>query len=167
LVDPRTSRDFVHVDDVCEAFVLAATRMHLGLHGENLNVGTGVKTTISDLVELTRETFHLDVEPRFDTMAGRAWDMPDWYADPSKALREIGWSAHVDVKDGLESMSRWVATLTDQQMAAATKKGGSGRRRSVSAVIACYRDAQAYRSCTSGFRDVQPTRCRLRTHFRE
>ncbi|MDQ1422933.1 MAG: polyisoprenyl-phosphate glycosyltransferase, partial [Acidimicrobiaceae bacterium] len=143
LVDPRTSRDFVHVDDVCEAFVLAATRMHPGLHGENVNIGTGVKTTISELVELTREAFHLDVEPRFDTMTGRAWDMPDWYADPGKARREIGWTAHVALKDGLDSMSRWVATLTDQQMAEATKKGRSGRRRSVSAVIACYKDAQA------------------------
>jgi nucleoside-diphosphate-sugar epimerase/glycosyltransferase involved in cell wall biosynthesis len=143
LVDPRTSRDFVHVDDVCEAFVLAATRMHPGLHGESFNIGTGVKTTISDLVELTRETFHLEVEPQFDTMAGREWDLSDWYSDPSKALRDIGWSAHTALKDGLESMSRWVVSLTDREMAAATKKDSSGRRRSVSAVIACYNDAQA------------------------
>ncbi len=143
LVDPRTSRDFVHVDDVCGAFVLAATRIHVGLHGENLNIGTGVKTTISDLVDVTRDAFHLDLEPQFDTMPGRAWDMPDWYADPTKALREIGWSAGLDLRDGLESMSRWVVTLTDQQIAAATKKGSGGRRRSVSAVVACYKDAQA------------------------
>jgi dolichol-phosphate mannosyltransferase len=108
-----------------------------------LNIGTGVKTTISDLVELTREAFHLEVEPHFDTMAGREWDMPDWYSDPSKALREIGWSAHTALKDGLESMSRWVVTLTDRQIAEATKKGSAGRRRSVSAVIACYKDSQA------------------------
>ena len=143
LVDPQTSRDFVHVDDVCEAFVLAATRMHPGLHGENLNIGTGVKTTIGDLVELTREAFHLEVQPRFDTMAGRAWDRPDWYADPSKALREIGWSERTVLKDGLVSMSKWVVTLSDRQMAEATKKGSGRRRRSVSAVIACYKDGQA------------------------
>jgi dolichol-phosphate mannosyltransferase len=143
LVDPRTSRDFVYTDDVCEAFILAAIRMHPGLYGESINVGTGVKTTIGDLVQLTRETFHLDVEPRFDTMAGRTWDLPDWYADPGKALREIGWSARTTMQDGLVSMSKWVATLSDRQMAEATKKGSGGRRRSVSAVIACYKDAQA------------------------
>jgi polyisoprenyl-phosphate glycosyltransferase len=142
LVDPRTSRDFVHVDDVCEAFVLAATRMHPGLHGESINIGTGVKTTIGDLAELTREAFHLEAEPQFDTMEGRAWDLPDWYSDPSKALQEIGWSARTALKDGLASMSNWVDSLTDRQMAAATKKGSAGRR-SVSAVIACYKDAQA------------------------
>ncbi|OBK30492.1 epimerase [Mycobacterium asiaticum] len=143
LVDPRTSRDFVYIDDVCEAFVSAAVRMHPGLHGENLNIGTGIKTTIGELVDVTCETFHLDAEPQFDTMAGRAWDMADWYSDPSKAQREIGWSAQTALKDGLESMSRWVATLTDQQMARATKKGAGGRRRSLSAVIACYKDAEA------------------------
>lgn len=143
LVDPRTSRDFVYVDDVCEAFVLAAIRMHPGLHGESLNIGSGVKTTIGDLVELTQETFRVDVKPQFDTMEGRSWDLPDWYSDPRKALREIGWSAHTALKDGLVSMSEWVATLTDRQMAEATKKGSAGRRRGVSAVIACYKDGQA------------------------
>ncbi len=69
--------------------------------------------------------------------------MPDWYSDPSSALREIGWSARTALKDGLVSMSKWVDTLTDVQMAAATKKESGGRRRSVSAVIACYKDAQA------------------------
>jgi polyisoprenyl-phosphate glycosyltransferase len=76
-------------------------------------------------------------------MEGRSWDLPDWYSNPSKALREIGWSARTALTDGLESMSKWVDTLTDRQMAAATKKGSGGRRRSVSAVIACYKDAQA------------------------
>jgi polyisoprenyl-phosphate glycosyltransferase len=158
LVDPRTSRDFVYVDDVCEAFILAAIRMHPGLHGESINIGTGVKTTISDLVELTRDVFHLEVEPVFDTMAGREWDLSDWYSDPSKALREIGWSAHTALRDGLESMSRWVVSLTDREMAAATKKGSGGRRRSVSAVVACYNDGQAipvmYKRLSETFRQL-------------
>jgi nucleoside-diphosphate-sugar epimerase/glycosyltransferase involved in cell wall biosynthesis len=143
LVDPQTSRDFVHVDDVCEAFILAATRMHPGLHGENLNIGTGVKTTIGDLVELTQETFDVEAEPHFDTMAKRSWDTPDWYADPSKAHREIGWSARTALKDGLVSTSKWIVALSDRQIAEATKKGSAGHRRSVSAVIACYKDGQA------------------------
>jgi dolichol-phosphate mannosyltransferase len=143
LVDARTSRDFVYIDDVCEAFVLAAIRMHPGLHGEHLNIGTGVKTTIGELVELTRETFHVEAEPQFSTMAGRDWDTPDWYADPRKARREIGWTAQTSLKDGLVSMSKWVGTLTDRQMVEATKKAGGGRRRSISAVFACYKDGQA------------------------
>ncbi|MBW0017772.1 MAG: NAD-dependent epimerase/dehydratase family protein [Mycobacterium sp.] len=143
LVDPRTSRDFVHVDDVCEAFVLSATRIHPGLYGESINIGTGAKTTIGDLVELTREIFHIEAEPQFGSMEGRSWDVPDWYSDPAKASREIGWSARTTLEDGLVSMSKWVDSLSDRQMAAATKKGSMGRRRSVSAVIACYKDAQA------------------------
>ena len=132
--------------------------MHPGLHGENLNIGTGVKTAVGDLVELTREAFHLEVEPRFDTIARQAWDRPDWYADPSKALREIGWSERTVLKDGLVSMSKWVVTLSDRQMAEATKKGSGRRRRSVSAVIACYKDGQAipvmYKRLSETFRQL-------------
>jgi dolichol-phosphate mannosyltransferase len=157
-VDPGTSRDFVYIDDVCEAFILAATRMHPGLHGESLNIGTGVKTTIGDLVELTRETFHVEVEPQFDTMEDRSWDLPDWYADPGKAKREIGWGARTALKDGLLSMSKWVDTLSDRQMTEATKKDSAGRRRNVSAVIACYKDAQAipvmYKRLSETFRQL-------------
>ena len=40
-VDPDTSRDFIHVTDVCAAFILAASKIHPGLYGESFNIGTG------------------------------------------------------------------------------------------------------------------------------
>ncbi len=63
-VDRDTSRDFVHVDDVCRAFILCAAKMHPGMYGEIFNVGSGRKTTIGDLAQLVRETFGVVDEPR-------------------------------------------------------------------------------------------------------
>lgn len=142
-VDPRTSRDFIHVDDVCAAFILAAAKMHPGIYGENFNIGTGVKTTIAELADVTRCVFSVAAEPQFGTMEGRAWDLADWYADPRKAIEQLGWKPLVNLEGGLRSMARWVAQLSDSEMVSASKKNLSERKRSISAIIACYKDGQA------------------------
>jgi len=143
LVDPRTSRDFIHVDDVCSAFILAAAKMHPGLYGKNFNIGTGIKTTIAELADITRRVFDVKVEPHFGTMEGRAWDLAEWYSDPRKAIEQLGWKPLVKLEDGLRSMALWVAQLTDSELVAASKKNIKVRKRSVSAIIACYKDGQA------------------------
>jgi polyisoprenyl-phosphate glycosyltransferase len=159
LVDPRTSRDFVHVDDVCAAFVMAAVQMHPHLYGEIFNIGSGAKTTIADLAELARRVFSVPEEPRFGTMEGRAWDLPDWYADPGKARDVLGWHATIGLEAGLRSTAPWVAALGDAGFAASSKKDADSRKRSISAVIACYKDAQAipvmYRRLTDTFRKLR------------
>ncbi len=157
-VDARTSRDFIHVDDVCAAFIMAAVKMHPGLYGESFNIGTGVKTTIAELADVTRRVFGVAAEPQFGTMEGRAWDLADWYADPRKAIEQLGWKTLVNLEEGLRSMSHWVAQLTDSEMVAASKKNLSERKRSVSAIIACYKDGQAipvmYGRLTDAFRKL-------------
>jgi dolichol-phosphate mannosyltransferase len=142
-VDARTSRDFVHVDDTCRAFILAAAKMNPGLYGETLNIGSGVKTTIAELAELVRNKFGIAEIPVFGSMDGRSWDLPDWYSNPSKAERVLDWKATTDLTDGLLSTSHWVETMTDQTFASATKKNIQRRNRSVSAIIACYKDGEA------------------------
>lgn len=142
-VDPRTSRDFVYVADACRAFVMAAARMHPDLYGEVFNIGSGEKTTIADLALLAKEEFLIKEEPKFGTMNGRTWDLPDWYSDPRKAERELGWTAVTPLAEGLRATSLWVAQMDDSDFAKATKKNTKDRHRSVSAIIACYKDAEA------------------------
>jgi dolichol-phosphate mannosyltransferase len=142
-VDARTSRDFIHVNDVCAAFILAAAKIHPGIYGENFNIGTGIRTTIAELADVTRRVFGVKVEPKFGAMEGRAWDLADWYADPRKALEYLGWKPLVKLEDGLRSMAGWVAQLSDEEMVSATKKNLSLRKRSITAIIACYKDGEA------------------------
>jgi dolichol-phosphate mannosyltransferase len=157
-VDARTSRDFIHVDDVVSAFVRTATSMQPELYGESFNIGTGIKTTIAELAATTKRVFDVSVEPKFGTMQGRAWDLADWYADPGKAIAKLGWTPRIKLDEGLRSTAEWVRTMSEAEHAAATKRDPNARKRSVSAIIACYKDAQAipvmHRRLTETFRKL-------------
>lgn len=157
-VAPDTSRDFIHVDDVCSAFIMAAAKMHPGIYGEPFNIGSGSKTTIRELAELAQRMFNVGVEPKFGAMEGRAWDLADWYSNPAKARDLLGWQTQIELEAGLRSTANWVATLSDEQMALATKKTATGSKRSLSAIIACYRDEPAipvmYERLTTVFRKL-------------
>jgi dolichol-phosphate mannosyltransferase len=143
LVAPETSRDFVYVDDVCAAFVMAATKMQPELYGESFNIGSGRKTTIADLAEIARQTFGIAAQPRFGSMEGRAWDLAEWYSNPAKARDLLGWEAETDLAAGLRKTADWVAQLTEDEFEAGTKKNAKSAKRSLTAIIACYKDGQA------------------------
>ena len=142
-VDARTSRDFIHVDDVCDAFIQAAIRMNPDIYGQSFNIGTGICTTIADLAAQTKTLFNIVSEPNFGKMDGRAWDLANWYADPSQTEKAIGWRPRISLADGLKMTANWVASLTDKDMTVLTKKNTQTRKRSVSAIIACYKDEPA------------------------
>jgi dolichol-phosphate mannosyltransferase len=143
-VDPETSRDFVYVDDVTRAFLCAAVELRPDQYGRSFNIGSGRKTTIRDLAYLARSQFQIEAEPQFSTMAGRAWDVPEWYSNPARAGSVLNWRANTALEEGLALTARWYASLEDKQLyERASKKRALDRIYSVSAVIACYKDAQA------------------------
>jgi polyisoprenyl-phosphate glycosyltransferase len=157
-VDPRTSRDFLYVDDVCEAFIMAATKMQPDLYGESFNIGSGTKTTIADLAQMTKAVFNVSVEPQFGKMEGRTWDLADWYSNPEKAKTLLGWSPKYSLESGLRASANWVHQLSDSEFSSVTKKNALNQKRSISAIIACYKDAQAipvmYQRLTDTFRKI-------------
>jgi dolichol-phosphate mannosyltransferase len=112
LVDPLVARDFVHVDDVCEAIIVAAAR---GGAGAVYNVGSGVQTTLAELVELVRARFGVLADPQWSTMERRVWDTHTWVADPSRIEAELGWKATTALEDGLWRFAEWMAADPDRQ----------------------------------------------------
>ncbi len=143
LVAPETSRDFVYVDDVCMAFILAAVRMNPENYGEDFNIGSGTKSTIRDLALLAKQVFAVPADPVFDSMQGRSWDLSDWFANPAKAKERLAWTATTPLDDGLRKTADWVRTLSDEDMRRHTKQNATAGRRSITAIIACYRDEPA------------------------
>ena len=158
LVDPNTARDFVYVDDVCAAFIASAAKMHPGMYGESYNIGTGTMTTIAALAAEAKRIFDIPGEPAFATMPARAWDLPKWYANPARAAAELDWKADVSLEEGLRRTARWIAGLSEEQFRAIADKQGVRTGKSLSAIVACYKDEPAipvmYERLTAVFRKL-------------
>ncbi len=142
-VDPEISRDFLYVDDACEAFIRAAAGMREEHYGHSYNIGSGVKTTIGSFARQIGTTFHLAEDPQF-TMPNRQWDVPQWFASPGKADADFGWRARTTLARGLTATACWLKALeSTERYEQASKARGLDETHSVSAIVACYKDAQA------------------------
>ena len=97
--DGTQTRDFIHVDDVVRANLLAAETEAVG---EVYNVGTGTTVTIKGLAELIRECSGADVP--IQHVAGRDGDIEESQADISKIREHMGFAPTVSLTDGLESL---------------------------------------------------------------
>ena len=142
-VSPEISRDFVYVDDVVEAFLDAALHLEEPAYGESFNIGAGRKTTIGDVAAIARQEFGLQSDPQF-TMPERRWDVADWFANIDKARQVLKWAPRTPFCEGLERTVQWYKALPDKpKYHQASKKFGLDAVFSVSAIVACYKDAQA------------------------
>ncbi|MDP7128981.1 MAG: NAD-dependent epimerase/dehydratase family protein [Planctomycetota bacterium] len=115
LVDPDIARDFVHVDDMVNACLLAANhhvecsrRGASGLPDQIYNVGTGVQASIRQIVKLVRDLLDISAEPEWGSMENRQWDTQCWVADSRKIQSLLGWKAEVSLKDGLLKTLEWL-----------------------------------------------------------
>lgn len=112
LVDPQIARDFVFVQDVVDAFVLAA-RLPVA-RGAVYNVASGTQTTIGEVVQTVRRLFHVTAEPAWNQMAARSWDTSTWVGKVDKVRRDLNWTPRVGLEEGLRRTARW---LDDPQLA--------------------------------------------------
>lgn len=110
LVSPNVARDFVFVDDVCSAFLLASAGTSPD-RGVVYNVASGRQTTIREIVETARSVFGVEAEPDWGSMPDRDWDTTTWIGDPSLIQRELGWHAEVDLEEGLSRTAEWIARM--------------------------------------------------------
>jgi len=140
-VDPDISRDFVYVDDAVDAFVLAATRGVQAAPGQSLNIATGAQTTIRDVAAHAKDLFGLSDNPAWSSMPNRSWDLQAWVGNPSHAEKILGWRPSTSFHDGLARMIEWVKKNPISPEVYERVRLASSIR--LSAVIACYKDAQA------------------------
>ena len=116
------------------------------------------KILLGYLVQQIQAVFDIVETPQYGKMQGRSWDLAEWYSNPQKAKTLLGWEPAYDLKAGLKASADWVSKLSDVEFSAGTKKNVINQKRSISAIIACYKDAQAipimYRRLTDTFKKI-------------
>jgi nucleoside-diphosphate-sugar epimerase len=106
LVSPSVARDFVYIDDVVDAFLAAAEGAQEP--GSVYNIGTGIQTTLGEVVEIARRVLRINREPIWSTMPDRDWDTTVWVANAGAAARDLGWRPKVDVESGFRRLVDWL-----------------------------------------------------------
>jgi GDP-L-fucose synthase len=94
-------REFLHVDDMADAC------LHLMEHydgAEQVNVGTGKDTTIKEIADVIAEVVGYKGETVWDT--SKPDGTPQKLLDVGK-LAEAGWTAKIDLREGIQSTVDW------------------------------------------------------------
>jgi UDP-glucose 4-epimerase len=101
--DGEQTRDFVFVDDVVHALVLAADRAS----GQRLLIGTGERTSVNQLFRaLAAATGY----PHDAVSApARSGEVRHSSVDSRRAGRELGWKPWTSLEEGLAATLRWAA----------------------------------------------------------
>jgi UDP-glucose 4-epimerase len=107
LASPNTARDFVYVDDVVDAFILAAA------HGRRwpgaiFNIGAGSMTTLGAAVDAARRILSIEAQPKWNTMDDRSWDTTIWLSDSRRARATLGWEPRYTFEQGFQAFLDWL-----------------------------------------------------------
>jgi UDP-glucose 4-epimerase len=101
--DGSQSMDFVYVEDVARAFVLAATAE---ASGEVFNVASGVETSLKQLAQTLLNVMESPLEIEYGP-ARKLGAVARRLADTSKAADQLGFKADVSLEEGLRRLIEW------------------------------------------------------------
>jgi UDP-glucose 4-epimerase len=96
-------RDLVHVDDVSAAWQRAIERPVSGV----LNIGTGIGTSVRDLIHRLVAVLGLPPDHPVRELGTSPGDQHSVYADIARARHELGWEPSISLEEGLASLKRW------------------------------------------------------------
>lgn len=107
--DGTCIRDYIHVNDLAEAHVLALKQLDRNAASAQYNLGTGqgasVKEVLATIEEVTGATVPRRMGPR------RAGDPPALVANPASANTALGWKASRSLRDIVRTAWQWEQKL--------------------------------------------------------
>ena len=96
--DGTGARDYLHVVDLAIGHVKALEKIEKEKKGVYIyNLGTGMAYTVLEMIETFKRVNNIDVP--YEIAPRRPGDLAIYYADPSKAEKELGWKATKNLED--------------------------------------------------------------------
>ncbi len=104
--DGTCVRDYIHVADLADGHVKALDKLSKEQGGVWIyNLGTGRGFSVLDVVQAFEDVNDLKINYVFK--GRRAGDVPQCYADPAKAEKELGWKAKNGIREMCQDAWRW------------------------------------------------------------
>jgi len=105
--DGTCVRDYIHVEDLAAAHVASLDYLADGASTTALNVGTGVGSSVLDVLRATERVAGREVPHEFADR--RLGDPAATFADPSTAAAVLGWQARHGLDEIVDTAYRWHA----------------------------------------------------------
>jgi dTDP-L-rhamnose 4-epimerase len=118
--DGRQRRDFVSVQDIAQACVLALDTPAAA--GRAFNVGSGQAYTIGEVAQMLAAILGKRIEPEICGKY-RVGDIRHCFADIGAARRELGYAPRVTLEEGLVELAAWLQDqAADDRVADASRE---------------------------------------------
>lgn len=107
LSSPFPKKDFVFIEDVLDAFYIAAEQARR-YRGHIFNIASGEEYSVGEVVFLIRRVMGTSISFKWGEQAGRTWDTENvWVDDISKAKKLLGWKPRHTFEAGLLRDIAW------------------------------------------------------------
>mgnify|MGYP002252032333 CR=1 FL=1 len=103
--DGTCERDFIHVVDLAKAHVLAVENRLKNKGCRAWNIGTGVPISVLQIKNTFEKVNGVQVNSEF--VSRRAGDLASFYADASRANKELNWTPELTLEDMLADSWNW------------------------------------------------------------
>jgi len=97
--DGTAVRDYIHVEDLGEAHLLALAHLRRGGESQFLNLGNGIGYSVLQVIETARRVTCRDVP--FERVGRREGDPPRLVGDATRAREVLGWTPRRPSLDGI------------------------------------------------------------------
>lgn len=101
--DGTCLRDYIHAVDLAKGHIAALAHLTAGIHTYNL--GSGKATSVLELVRAFERASGVPIA--FEFAPRRAGDLPEYYADASKATKELNWRTEKSIADMCRDTWNW------------------------------------------------------------
>ncbi len=103
--DGTCVRDYIHVEDLARAHVLALDFLEQRNNSLIANVGTGHGHSVREVIQMAEKVSGLSVP--YEEVGRRPGDPPTIFADPSFALESLNWRSKFSLEDIVRSSYNW------------------------------------------------------------